>query len=163
MTATLTDDEQARFVVAVAADMPLETIVIETEARMPENFVPCEALFPQWMTARIILDEFVKRLGRFRVSANGSAVSIHLDQGYPIEVVPPEDREKVRYILENACARFLPDLREFLNNAINESTMYNVLSAIENHAMERLHRGEPSLKDELRFDLGLTPFPQYDS
>lgn len=139
-----------------------DTLNIEIILQTPNNFVPCEELFPQWMTARIILGEFVGKIGGFYLSAEGNDLSLHFEQGYPIEAFPEEDGQKATEIINRTVTNFLPDLSQFLGQQINNMTANNILGFIENNRKEKMYQGKASLKDDLRFSLGITPFPRFE-
>src|SRR6266576_3332806 len=108
------------------------------------TFQSCEELFPQWLTARIILTEYVRSIKGWKLArGTRGSLEVSIDSSFPIEAMPPEDRPTVYRLVEEAAASSLPDLSQFLGEPITALAEARVLSVLRQHENDLVARGEP--------------------
>jgi len=119
-------------------------------------FIDCEELFPQWLTARIILTEYVNGIKGWKLTRGPrNAMHISLDTNLDIEMMPEEDRPLVYQLVEEAVSGFMPDLTQFLHQPITATTEAQIRSTLGQHEADMVARGEPSLRDRISEALGI--------
>lgn len=125
-----------------------------------EMFRPCEEIFPQWLTARIILTEFVEKIGGWRITHDPvtRACNVALELGFPIDAMPPEDRYTVEAIVFRTIEEFLPDFSCCLGAPGTEATEAQMLCEINHRQHEIESACGRDVASLLKFRLGLTPY-----
>jgi hypothetical protein len=115
----------------------------------------CEGLFPNWITARVILTEYVKGIRGWKVTrGHRNAMQISLDSSIDI-AMPEEDRPLVYRLIEGAVSGCLPDLSGFLGSPNDSVTAQNMLWHLNDHLAALVQRGEPDLQSRIAEALGL--------
>jgi len=126
-------------------------------------------LFPNWMTAEIMLTDFVKRTGSWIVGPSDQIRSdIHCGLEFPLvwnlnnrewipmfEIFPPEDKPKVLEICEKVMDDYLPDLKYYMGQKVTEPTLQSILAGIKAWEGKIICNGGRPVKEELAFRLGL--------
>lgn len=128
--------------------------------------VSVRELFPHWMTADIILTDFVKKTGGWIVESKQSNVNATLK--FPMvwgeasgcmvpmfEIFPPEDRFKVDGICHGVLADYAPSWKHHLREKITEPRLHMIQSEIKSRECEIISQGGRPVKEELAFRLGI--------
>lgn len=131
-----------------------------------KSFTSVRELFPQWLTADIMLLEFIKKTTDWNIVRKYSDVSIGL--GFPfvndgftgdlvpmIHTFPPEDRHQVVGICLQLMRDYTPNMEKYyLMNATDAAT-HQMLSDIRSWEQQIISYGGRSVLDELAFRLGV--------
>jgi len=132
------------------------------------KFVSVKELFPNWLTAEIMLTEFVKETEDWIVHGNESNVDYGLE--FPrardqltgvlvpmLDTFPPEDRPKVKQICEKLMEDY-SDLEHLIGEKQTEQTRHMMLRDLKSRECEILSCGGRLIRQELSFRLGLWIF-----
>jgi len=128
------------------------------------EYKPCEEIFPQWITSRIILTDFCNKILGWKVSILENAIYASLQ--YPFVVdgfdevslvlsFPEEDRYKVINICESVHRDYFPNPDQFLNEMADERLQYKVSLWLDRYENYVINCGGRSAVDEVRYRLGI--------
>jgi len=141
-------------------DKPIEWI--------DNKFIDCKVLFPHWICAEILLNDFVSKIEDWEVIINRSNINISLK--YPevrdiygnyismIEAFPPEDRDQVIEICDRLQYDYTPNLNDFMGTKIMMHTSLHIKQQIKSREQEILSYGGRAWRKELYYRLGLKFF-----
>jgi len=134
------------------------------------DFIPCEEIFPQWLTAKPILEDWHSKIDPiecfFNYNRNGNIgfilpVVLNIVSGKwvnQVEIFPEEDRPKVYEILFSVAGDYIPDkeiLESFLRQLITEHTKHQIGQTIKDKEQCIISAGGRTALNELSFRLGL--------
>jgi hypothetical protein len=124
-----------------------------------QSYSPCEEIFPNWKNARKTLDIYIDNLGGWKVDVLDTRVKISLINDEYI-YVSEEDKYTFLEIWESTLNDYLPDMDDILGIKVTSNTENEVLHKIYEREQYITSIGGNPLKEELRFRLGITPFPK---
>jgi hypothetical protein len=119
------------------------------------EFVSVEKLFPNWITARLALNDWVKEFTGLVAEQEGRKIKFFFDTSNKIDSFPSEDRGLVFNILERLIEDYTLDLKHLRNQRIDNNMMNYIKNALEEHEYNIKKIGGRCLLDELQFRLGL--------
>ena len=130
------------------------------------KYIPCEELFPGWMTAGIILKDFCAKVKEWGISGNENNLNISLE--YPwvrdelsgemvpqILFFPEEDIDRVISIIDRLQFDYNPNIDDCLYKINNEWIKNEILNRIKNYECNIIELGGRPILEELKFRLGI--------
>ena len=127
------------------------------------SFEPIEQLFPQWLTARPIVEHILPRVLRFEMTGKGT-LGVSLDWAQAIiDLVPLEDAQAVRERINAAWGHAsavidMQPLSVLYRKPANQENLHRADSILESQAQEMLAAGKPTPILILSHVMGITPF-----
>lgn len=131
-------------------------------------FIPAVKLFPQWVTAPVILKMIVDEINGFVTKVNPQdPCEIIIAPDAPDGVfyaVPSEDRDKFWDIMKGIGFIYVPSPMELMGifGSRSRSVDAHTISCIDAHIKarecEQISKGGMSLKGALHYHFGLSPF-----
>ncbi len=140
-----------------------EPLVGSEASELEEAWRPTttEEMFPQWRTARIILQQWIDGIDGLEIEPNEHnphqlVIGLSARQDL-LSLVPPEDQRKAAFIVINALESYIG--RKILvdcgGKPNTQHTSFEIAQQIQTIENERIVRGEGSLKESLARALGL--------
>lgn len=126
------------------------------------SFEPIEQLFPQWLTARTIVEHTLPRALRFEMTSKDT-LGVSLDWAQAIiDLAPPEDAQAVRERLNAAWGHAsavidMQPLSVLYRQPANQESLHRADSILESQAQEMLAAGKPTPLQILSHFMGITP------
>jgi hypothetical protein len=135
---------------------------------MGGGMISCEEHFPEWITARIILTEWIVGIDGWDVSFNiiehKANIVPHNRGNLTPATFPEEDFDKVMELCNPVLATYLPEaeLMRFLSSgpikqAANAAALMVIQSIVQNHERVIIANGGDSFRDALAKALGIYP------
>lgn len=125
------------------------------------SFEPIEQLFPQWLTARPIVEHILPRVLRFEMTGKGT-LGVSLDWAQAIiDLVPLEDAQAVRERINAAWGHAsavidMQPLSVLYRQPANQESLHRADSILESQAREMLAAGKPTPIQILSHVMGIT-------
>lgn len=126
------------------------------------SFEPIEQLFPQWLTARTIVEHTLPRALRFEMTSKDT-LGVSLDWAQAIiDLAPLEDAQAVRERLNAAWGHAsavidMQPLSVLYRKPANQESLHRADSILESQAQEMLAAGKPTPLQILSHFMGITP------
>jgi len=134
------------------------------------KYIPCEKIFPCWITCRIILTDFCHNTKRWKIEKE--LLSLHIlsiSLEYPMmkdeisgkqvpQVLsfPLEDREKVIKICNKLHKDYCPQsIEKYIGTLLNSDTIWRIKNEIYGREQSIIYYGGRNVLDELKFRLGV--------
>lgn len=142
------------------------------ENKCKHDFVPCEELFPEWMTARVMLEPWVNKIGDIDINIDSIFRCINIMFVLPMSrdlsgeliydhlTFPPEDQQHLKRIVESVVIDYRhPNLESLLGEPMLDSTFLNRSISMHNDVVNTIvSMGGRTPINELKFRLGIASF-----
>lgn len=126
---------------------------------------PTKELFPHWMTAEVMLKEFVEKTTDWVIKTEQTQLFVGL--GFPmvrneltgemvpmIESFPPEDRQTVIEVCNDLMRDYLPDLERYRLEKVTDNLIEAIRADIRSWEQEIISHGGRPVLEELKFRFG---------
>ena len=132
------------------------------------KYVSCRVLFPYWMCASVLLNNFVEKTQDWVVNSHQSEINCGLKFPLVYDEIskkmvpmlnsfPIEDQPKVVEICLKLMSDYSPNVNHYLRQKLTEQVLHEIRSEIRSRECHILANGGWEIKKELAFRLGVWP------
>jgi hypothetical protein len=158
--------DAAKLVTVTITDLGLGPIECIDAADLEFEYIPpIEELFPQWLTARIIIKQWIDGISGWSVKAS-ERDNHTCEIGLAVErdlrfLVPPEDMEHAWLIVMRTLSDYIGSMiSDYVNRSpywpkMDEVTFQQMRMLLINNEQEKIARGYGSIKDAMAKAFGL--------